>query len=336
MSIVRVAQLAGLSKSTVSLVINNSPAVSPATVAKVRDAMQQLGYEPGPREFRKGPKPNHKQTPVSLTLALLTLGIPNAVLRAPIYNDVLHGVATRIAELRHRFLVYHAPEAGDFEAENAAHNEVDGFLLFGQGESAEAAHTLRKFPCVSLMGAERLRDWGDQVSYDDVAVGRLAATHLLAKGHKHLAYLGIGGWQRGKCFAAAIREAGASVEILEAEGLITMRDDLNEVNPLAFTALVDRLTNLSPRPTGLFVWSDMLTAALYPYLYNQGMHPGRDLDMVSCNNEWPILLGLQPKPAVIDIQGVKVGQRAVDQLLLRIQQPRESRVTIVLDPTLIP
>jgi LacI family transcriptional regulator len=108
------------------------------------------------------------------------------------------------------------------------------------------------------------------------------------------------------------------------------------VDQQAMAAVVDRLAGLTPRPTGLFAWSDMFTAALYPTLHRRGLQPGRDIAVVSCNNEWPLLLGLQPRPAIVDIQGVKVGRRAVEQLLWRMQNRREPRTVVLLTPTLIP
>jgi LacI family transcriptional regulator len=109
---------------------------------------------------------------------------------------------------------------------------------------------------------------------------------------------------------------------------------VHEVDRNALEALVDRLLALSPRPTGLFAWADMLTAALYPCLHRRGLQPGREISVVSCNNEWPLLFGLWPRPAVVDIQGAKVGRRAVEQLLWRIPNRREPRAVLLLEPAL--
>ena len=47
-TIKEVAALAGVSPSTVSRTCKNNPSISEETKEKVRQAMQQLGYEPGP------------------------------------------------------------------------------------------------------------------------------------------------------------------------------------------------------------------------------------------------------------------------------------------------
>src|SRR4051812_36409596 len=101
MSIIKVAEVAGVSKSTVSLVINDSPLVLPITAQRVRQAMSSLGYVPSPREQRRGRKRiSVRKLPLNLTL--VTLGIPAAVLRAPLYGDVLHGIESAVREKHHR------------------------------------------------------------------------------------------------------------------------------------------------------------------------------------------------------------------------------------------
>jgi DNA-binding LacI/PurR family transcriptional regulator len=79
----------------------------------------------------------------------------------------------------------------------------------------------------------------------------------------------------------------------------------------------------------------MLTAALYPRLHQRGLQPGRDIEVVSCNNEWPLLLGLQPRPAVVDVHGARTGRRAVEQLVWRTQHRDEPRVSVLLEPSLV-
>ena len=90
-----------------------------------------------------------------------------------------------------------------------------------------------------------------------------------------------------------------------------------------------------PRPTGIFFPADMLTSVAYPLLYERGIVPGRDLDVVSCNNEEILLNNLHPKPAVIDIHAAAVGYRAVEQLLWRIEHPLEPKMKSLIDPELI-
>jgi DNA-binding LacI/PurR family transcriptional regulator len=64
--------------------------------------------------------------------------------------------------------------------------------------------------------------------------------------------------------------------------------------------------------------------------------PGRDIDVISCNNEMSYLVGLDPRPATIDIGAETIGRRSVEQLLRRIKHPEELRqVQIAVTPMLV-
>ncbi|MCF7974969.1 MAG: hypothetical protein K9N55_14220, partial [Phycisphaerae bacterium] len=64
-----------------------------------------------------------------------------------------------------------------------------------------------------------------------------------------------------------------------------------------------------------------------------GIQPGRDLEIISCNNETSLLAGLAPRPISIDIQPETIGKKAVEQLRWRILHPDdESQITIEVSP----
>src|SRR5258708_3300439 len=97
MSIVEVASLAGVSKSTVSRVINQLPGVAPAATEAVRKAMEELGYRPNVR--RPGRKPKERQGIRTGNVALLTMGeSPAQLYRMPVFPAMLHGIERALAE----------------------------------------------------------------------------------------------------------------------------------------------------------------------------------------------------------------------------------------------
>lgn len=335
MSIVEVAKLAGVSKSTVSLVINDSPKVLKGTVEKVNRAMAEMGYTPSPRGQRRGRKPRGLLPSQSANIALVTIGIRNAVLRAPLYADVLHGIATSLRENHHRLTVYNSVDFAESIPEDLIRNGADGILLFGRGESPRAMEAFKEYPCVSFMGVDAPRKWCDWVGFDDALVGEMAADHLLKKGHKHFAYLGYSRWERGRVFAEKVKAAGCTIELLGAEGLVVSGDDVHQVDAEKMANCVDALLAMSPRPTALFCWADMLTAALYPVLHARGIQIGRDLSILTCNNEWPLLLGLNPRPAIVDVHAMDIGKHVVNQLLWRMKNRTSPLVTLMVKPSLI-
>jgi DNA-binding LacI/PurR family transcriptional regulator len=90
----------------------------------------------------------------------------------------------------------------------------------------------------------------------------------------------------------------------------------------------------NPRPDGLFVACDRTTAELYPVLARHGLQVGRDIKIVSCDNEQIRLSALHPRPASIDIGAEEIGFRSVVRLLARLRRPQEGPIVIQVSPRL--
>ena len=63
----------------------------------------------------------------------------------------------------------------------------------------------------------------------------------------------------------------------------------------------------------------------------------KDVEIIGCDNEQVALIGLNPRPATIDVGADTMGQQAVELLLWRINNPDEDkRVQMSVIPELIP
>ena len=89
------------------------------------------------------------------------------------------------------------------------------------------------------------------------------------------------------------------------------------------------------QPIGLFSVADIITPMLYSALAEIGLKVGKDVYVVSCNNERPLLDALYPAPAVVDIRAEFIGRRAVQQVMRRLEVPNDPRETIRVEPSLI-
>lgn len=339
MSIVEVAKAAGLSHSTVSRVINRRPGVAPETAAAVREAMRSLGYTPPAK--RRGPKPKDHLKIETGNIGLLMVGTDAMFARAPVTAAVFHAAEKAIA--RHGFNLI----VGQVDDEvrlppDVARGRVDGLLLHGYPPSAEMRRRLERHPSVWMLSQRSSRGYfGDRVCPDNELIGRLAAEHLTRAGHTRLAYMyfsatHMGFRTRAEAFQETAEEYGASVELI-AENPSGSRPRRKEEFGIAQTEeLVERLLSLDPMPTGVFVPRDRLAVRLYRCLREQGIEPGRDLEIVSCDNE-PILEALDPRPTTIDVGAGLIGDRAVEQLLDRMRRPGErTRALITVEPRIIP
>lgn len=335
-----VARAARVSLGTVSRVLNGIPNVSPEIGRRVRHAVRTLGYTP----IRK--RSGGKATPLrGRNIALVMLGMNRTLVGLPVVAAAIHGVEAALAESGANLLLVDLP-GRDRLPDVLAKNRVDGVLLKGalQGDLIGSADRtlvarLRGLPSVWFLGRPR-HGWGDVVGSNDDAVGRLAAETLLAGGHRRLAFLNpkpdhATFMRRQAAFARHARQGGAVVEeFLGRAGDWEL--PLKAIEGVdAVRRLVGRLLAARRRPAAAFVPGDSIAAMVYRALSERGLEVGRDLSLISCNNEPSLLMGLHPPLTTIDIHADEIGRRAVAQLAARLVDREGAPVEIGMEPSLV-
>jgi LacI family transcriptional regulator len=337
MSITKVAKLAGVSSSTVSRVINNHPRVAPDTEKSVRKAMEELGYTPSER--RPGPKSQARLRTETKNIAFLVFGASNGQ-TTPAFSDLLRGVSMGATENNLALTFHYVPDPDQLPP-RILDQGVDGILLHGARPGAEIERRLRRMPAVWLMGNRRRPEWGDQVMPDAYEIGHLAAQYLIDRGHRQLAFLNLDRefWPfRQYYLAFSSHAADHQVGVVDCEqSRQTSADYWRTHNGSAVDSLVERFMALSPRPTGIFVADDTQVALIQPALQAAGVKIGRgETQVVSCNNEKPFLVGLGPRPAVVDIRVESIGRRGVEHLIWRMSHPHVAeRIISMVEPFLV-
>jgi DNA-binding LacI/PurR family transcriptional regulator len=339
MSMQMVAKLAGVSTSTVSRVVNDDPRVAAATVEVVRRAMKQISFTPAVR--RSGARILGRDTLRAASVAFLVFGTSGHQ-TAPAFEQLLRGVSG--ASSAHNIdMIFSFVSDPSHIPPKIGQRRVDGLIIHGERPSSAVQKELEHLPTVWLMGNRLRPTWGDQVMPDNTLIGEIAAQYLARRGHRRLAYVGAdAGWWamdiRSLAFAARARHIGAEVETLQAAA--GAHKDLWEMQDLGSLAesLVDRLVQIQPVPTGLFIAEDRLVPLVDAALTRRGLRvgPGRDVEFVSCNNERPYLMGLNCIPATIDIRAESIGRRGVEQLVWRLRHPGVSeRMRAMIEPALV-
>lgn len=177
-SIRDVATAAGVSVGTVSNVLNRPEKVAEATVARVRSAIDELGFirNEAARQLRDGR---------SAAIGLVVLDVRN-----PYFTDVAHGVETAAAAAG--LSVTLGNSDGDPARERRyldlfEQQRVQGVLISPADASLDRLRTLdeRGIPVVLVDGVDPTGAL-DAVTVDDVAGGRMAAEHLLGLGRRRL------------------------------------------------------------------------------------------------------------------------------------------------------
>jgi LacI family transcriptional regulator len=338
-SIIDVAQMAGVSKSTVSRVINQVPGVNAEVVRNVQAAMERLGYHPSAR--RRGPKTISRKGIRTGNILLLVLGYKVADLyRMPVFPALLQGVEAAVREAG-LYLVLAAYHPDESLPAALGGNQVDGALLFQPSAGLQPAPSaiksrFERLPTVGLMrGFDEPWPRMDRVLYNNSSVGPLAARHLLNRGHTKVAYMNIerdhpAFVERQRTFSNAMREAGGTV----SEHICARPRDQIFSDTQEFETLVKSMG--ANQVTGLFVPSDAQLVPLYNALERAGIQPNKNLEIVSCDNQPQVLNRLSSKPATIDINLEMVGRVGVQWLLWRLGHVDQvNRITLYVEPYIV-
>ena len=203
-TILDVAALAGVSKSTVSNVIRGVDGVSPGVRERVAAAVEQLGYRPNTvaRQLVS------RRTNV--------IGVLAGSLDNPFHGEM----ATRVVRAASRFgftAVFYDIEGGEGAAaagiESLLEQRVAGIVfqaIFGSAAAIRSAVDGQ----VPVVFVGLRADWADSVAVDDAGATRAATEHLIELGHRRVACLTTPGVERTTAdaraagYRAAMRAAG--------------------------------------------------------------------------------------------------------------------------------
>jgi len=251
-SIREVAQRAGVSIGTVSNVLNRPDAVAPATVERVRAAVDELGYvrNDAARQLRAGR---------SHTAGLVVLDSAN-----PFYAELSRGAEDE-AE-RHGLSVL-VGNSGELARREATHLElferqrVWGVLVSPVGNDLDHLIRLseRGIPVVLV---DRAAPGGrlSSVASDDELGGYLAVSHLLERGRRRIAYVA----GAAELHQVADRLAGAERAVSEVDGAT-----LEVVTRGGLTVLEGRAAGHeivsrpeADRPDAIFAANDLLAMGI--------------------------------------------------------------------------
>lgn len=344
MSIVDVAKIAGVSHATVSRVINGGEGVSPKSVQRVTKAMHQLGYTPPVN--RRGPQPRNRRKTRTGNVAVLLFSTDlsqetgEGMSLVSITEAVIHGAEAALAESGYNMILSQVGKERRLPP-NVLSGNIDGLLLHGYPPPRDLTQKLSAHPGVWMLSRRsRVGYWGDRVGPDNEAIGTMALEYLKQLGHQQVAFLHVnschmGFSQRAEAFEAAALDAGIGVDILTDDNQPLVMSAKEELDQQRIGNMIDRLLELPKRPTGVFVPRAALMALVYRRFHQLGITPGKDMQFIACDYH-PMLEGLFPVPAAIDIQPEIVGRQAVEQLFWRMDHQHDPvRVDMKVQPRLI-
>ncbi len=339
MNVEDVARLAKVSKATVSRVLNNRPGVSEEKYRRVKAVLAQSDSLPRTRASRSSG---------SLTgnIGVLIVTEDAFASFSAAFIAGLRGVRRALANQGLNMVLGQAGR-GLFLPPLVADGKVDGLILAGHDLSPELKCRLRRCPMVWLTSHREEGARGDVALVGNDAVGRMAAEYLAERGCGHLAFMDLFSGSpslkaRHEMFAFVAHRN--NLKCTELKGGFDYGDTRGIGEVAAWQKMeelvasqIREMVGMENRPDGLVVPVGEFAGLVYRLLRGNGLEPGKDIEVVVCGVDIPVLSGLTPRPAVIDLNSEATGRRAVEQLLWRIRNPSESSgVTVLVEPRLVP
>ena len=303
-----VAERAGVSKKTVSNVINDFPFVAEATRAKVQLAIEELGYQPNvsARNLARG------------RTGLVALVIPR--LDLPYFSELARHVVD--VARNHSTAVVIEQVAGDKAAERRIVNgelsrRIDGMVYSPWATTAADLRRRTDTTPMVLIGEAIYDGHYDHVSIDNVASGRTATEHLLQLGRRRIAVIGT---QRRNSRGAA-RERYDGYRQAHIDAGLEFDPELVRSAPRydgeAGEAAMDSLLDVDPRPDAVFCFADLLALGAIRAIHRRGLRVPDDIAVVGHDD---LAFGRVASPALTTIAPDKrqIAERALDLLERRI------------------
>lgn len=322
-----VAELAGVSRATVSRVVNGSSKVSPEVQATVTKAIAELGYVPN-RAART------LVTRRTDTVVLIMHERTDTLFEDPFFANVLRGVNAALSTTDLQLVLLHA--RGDKQRERAlryvCNGHVDGALLISMhgDDPMPNAITAAEIPMVA-MGRPPSGPRADYVDADNAGGGRDAVRHLVGTGRRCLATVAgpldmSAGVDRLRGYVEATRAAGMRV----AANRVAHGDFTEAAGYRGMKLLLER----TPKIDGVFVASDLMGVGALRALREIGRRVPDDVAIVGFDDA-PLAAYADPPLTTIRQPIERLGQEMVRLLLHRLSEPHGEPKTIILPTELV-
>jgi LacI family transcriptional regulator len=318
-----IAEAAGVSRATVSLVLRNNPVVARVTRERVQTSIDSLGYVYDRAAANLRARFTH-------TVGLVVCEITN-----PFYAELTAGIdetLDRAGWVGFLANTAESPARQDRFIERMREHRVDGLLLCpAEGTKVEVIERLDRIGLPAVQILRRLgRRENDHVGADFRLGMTLAAEHLIRLGHRRIAFVG-----GGRHASPARDRARAYRETLERYGLrIGPTVDCLPTREEGERAVERLIRGGRDDPTAIICHNDLCGLGVLVGLSDRGLVAGRDCAVIGFDNI-PEAAHSRPALTTIDIGARRIGEEAASLLLRRVKAPTGAPESIVLPPRLV-
>lgn len=188
MSLKKIAEMTGVSPSTVSRVLNNKShkCASEEIKDKIWEAARELNYLPN--ENARGLKCGMEGNPSPAKISIL-LGRFDSLEADPFFKEVFRSIETELFE--QHCLLNHVLSTQDLVKGSLPDKaDVDGLIILGRCPQSLLLKLKGQYRCLIGIGRNPTEYEIDEIICNGVTAAKTAVEYLISLGHKKIAYIG--------------------------------------------------------------------------------------------------------------------------------------------------
>ncbi|MFT5162085.1 MAG: DNA-binding LacI/PurR family transcriptional regulator [Alteromonadaceae bacterium] len=310
-----IAYRAGVSQSTVSRALRNSPLVNQKTREKIQAIAKELNY-------KVDKNASNLRLQSSATIALLLFEDPTSddSLINPFFLSMLGSITRACAGSGYDLLVSFQQMNADWHADFEDSNKADGIILLGYGDFEDYKDKLQRL----IERGTRFVRWGAEIpdqpvisiGCSNIDAGHKITRYLADKGRKKMAFLGGADshspefWDRYRGHCKALEEAGLEVNNkLQFDAVSTEESGYEAAN---------RLIDLNKPFDTIFAASDLIAIGAIRALKENYIRVPQDVAVVGFDNI-ATASSVTPPLTTMKQDTVKAGELLVSNLLKMIE-----------------
>lgn len=319
-----IAAHAGVSRSTVSLVLQGHPRIPQDTGDKVRRSMAELGYT-----YNRAAANLRRQTSQAVGLIVNDL-------RNPFFAELTSAIQARVED--EGYFVYLVESGEDLDRQerllgSLVEHDVAGLIVCPATGTPDGAFDRLLAAGMPLCLA--VRPFADaRIDYagsDNYGGAVMATRHLIEAGHRRIAFLG------GKHEnPVRVDRLAGYFSALQSGGIAFDPALVTESRPTLHSGAEDlkAVLALPAPPTALLCYNDYVAIGVMHALRCNGLIPGEGIAVVGFDG-MPETAVTFPPLSTVELHGQGVGRRAAELLLARIAEPSRGPARHVEPATLI-
>ncbi|AXI08578.1 LacI family transcriptional regulator [Oceanobacillus zhaokaii] len=319
-----IAEMAKVSRSTVSRVLNNSGYVSEDARMRVEKVIEETKYTPS----QHAKSLRTKKTKI--------VGVILPTIQTETSSKIVTGLGKEFSKLGYEILLANTNLNREKEMEYLdllKVRRVDGIVLIATNTEPKLLEKINEINVPLVMVGQSI-DGVMSVTYDDYHASRELTSLLIDKGHERIAFIGVdetdqavGMRKKGFLHEMAAHQLEVSEAWLE-KGIFDI-----ESGHVAIEKILSNSRSSNKIPTALIAVTDRLAIGAISYLKKQGIHVPEDMAVAGFGAS-EIAQYLDPPLTTVDFQNEKAGEQAAIQLINYMHSKNHSE-KIVLDYRLI-